>query len=60
MGKDFNRLMHRAYGRYKDEIYTGEALLLAMLMHTHGSDRNSKEMNDLLRIMRDANVSGRK
>jgi hypothetical protein len=54
--KEFNRVFNRAYARDGKLIHTGEALLLGMLMHTHGEGRNSKQMQDLLVLMQDKNV----
>lgn len=34
---------------------TGEALLIACLMHAKGDSRTSKDMDDVRRIMRDHN-----
>ncbi len=51
------RMMDRAHFTDKNGIeYTGEALLLALLVHTHGKNRNSKDMRDLQEIMEDPNL----
>lgn len=54
--RHFYRLMERAYIRDGDNSHTGEALLLACLLHTKGAGRESKEMRDLRMIMRDQNL----
>lgn len=48
--------MYRAYLKDGDKIHTGEALLLACLLHAKGAGRKSKDMEDVQKIMRDINV----
>lgn len=56
MDKDkFRRVMHRAYIRDGKVLQTGEALLLACLLHAKGAGREGKDMEDVQRIMRDRN-----
>lgn len=50
-----NWVISRAYMRDGSVTYTGEALLIACLMHAKGEDRSSKDMDDVRRIMRDHN-----
>lgn len=50
------RMMDRAWMRDGEVEVTGEALLLALLLHTKGAGRNSKDMKDVQRIMRDHNI----
>lgn len=52
----FSRLLHRAYIRDGDRFHTGEALLLACLVHTRGQGRGSTDMKDVQRMMRDQNA----
>jgi len=54
--KEFYRLIHRAYLRDGSQTHTGEALLLACLLHAKGQNRNSDDFKDVQRIMRDKNV----
>lgn len=54
--KAMNRFIYRAYLRDGSNEHTGEALLLAMLLHTQASDRKSDAMVDVQRIMRDINL----
>lgn len=54
--REFSRLLYRAYLVDGDTVHTGEALLLACLMHTTGGSRKSEHMADVQRIMRDKNV----
>ncbi len=58
--KEFSRrfytFMDRAYIRDGVTSHTGEALLIACLMHTKGAGRESKEMRDLRKIMKDRNL----
>lgn len=50
------RVMDIAYIRDGDTFHTGEALLLACLLHTKGRGRKSKDMTEVQRIMRDKNL----
>ena len=50
------RMIYRAYMRDGSVVYTGEALLLACLMHAKGKSRNSDDMKDVRKIMKDANL----
>lgn len=54
--REFSRLLYRAYIRDNDTYHTGEALLLACLLHAKGSSRKSDAMKDVQRIMRDRNA----
>lgn len=54
--REFSRLMYRAYIRDGENLHTGEALLLACLLHAKGKSRRSDDMSDVQRIMRDHNV----
>ena len=56
--REFYRLLTRAYIRDGNGVHTGEAVLLATLLHAKGKNRsngNSKDMADVQRIMRDRN-----
>lgn len=37
-------------------MYTGQALLIAMLVHSKGSDRDSEDMEEVRKIMKDVNL----
>jgi hypothetical protein len=52
--REMTRLIYRAYIRDGDTIITGEALLLACLVHTKGN--RSKDMADVQKIMKDVNL----
>jgi hypothetical protein len=52
----FTRLLHRAYIRDGSTVHTGEAVLLATLLHAKGKGRQSDDMKDVQRIMKDANA----
>jgi hypothetical protein len=52
----FYSLAGRAYIRDGRQIHSGEALLLACLVHTKGESRDSKDMADVQRLMRDHNA----
>lgn len=47
--------MYRAYIRDGHTLHTGEALLLACLLHAKGKSRNGDDMKEVQRIMRDKN-----
>lgn len=51
-----NRVMDNAYLWDRNTIHTGEALLLACLLHSKGQSRASKDMTDVQKIMRDKNL----
>lgn len=56
--REFYRLLNRAYIRDGEAMHEGESLILALLLHSKGSTRvhgNSKDMDDVQRIMRDRN-----
>lgn len=52
------RLMDRAYMMDKSgNLHTGEALMLALLLHTRGkTNRGEKEMLEISKIMKDPNL----
>ena len=54
--RHFYRVLHRAYIRDGTVENTGEALLLACLLHAKGAGRNSDDMQDVRRIMKDKNL----
>lgn len=51
-----NRFIYRAWQRDRyGNINTGEALLLACLLHAKGK-RNSKDLEDVQKLMHDRNL----
>lgn len=54
--RHFYRVLHRAYIRNDAVVNVGEALLLACLLHAKGAGRNSDDMQDVRRIMKDKNL----
>lgn len=54
--REFSRLIYRAYIRDGDTFHSGEALLLACLLHAKGKSRKSDDMAEVQRIMRDKNA----
>lgn len=53
-----NRLMDRAYLRDGDVIHTGEALLLALLVHAKGKTRRSQnELEQVSKMLDDPNLN---
>lgn len=53
--RGFTRLIYRAYIRDGKNIHTGEAVLLASLLHAKGKGRDTQDMRDVQRIMDDPN-----
>lgn len=55
---DTRQLINQAWVRngHGDGIITGEALILACLLHTHGSDRAGTDFKDVQRLMNDINL----
>jgi hypothetical protein len=56
MKQDFDWVLNRAYIRDGNNFHTGEALLIACLLHSKGRGRESKDMVDVKRIMKDHNL----
>lgn len=55
-----NRMMDRAWLRDGETVHTGEALLLALLLHTKGkTKRGQKEIEHVARLMNDPNQNRR-
>lgn len=48
--------MDRAWLRDRETIHTGEALLLACLLHAKGKSRNSDDFKEVQKIMHDPNL----
>lgn len=56
-----NRLMDRAYLRDGSLIHTGEALLVALLLHTKGKTRRGQnELEQVSKMLDDPNLNKRK
>jgi len=56
-----NRLMDRAYLRDGNLIHTGEALLVALLLHTKGkTQRGQNELEQVSKMLNDPNLNKRK
>ena len=54
--REFSRVLYRAYIKDGKTIHTGEAVLLACLLHTKGKGRGTKDMTDVQRLMHDKNL----
>lgn len=54
--REFYRVMTRAYIRDGGTVHEGEAVLLAALLHAKGKSRDSDDMSEVQRIMRDKNI----
>lgn len=53
-----NRLMDKAYLRDGDVVHTGEALLLALLVHAKGKTRRSQnELEQVSKMLGDPNLN---
>lgn len=52
----FTRLVQRAYIRDGKTVHTGEAVLLACLVHTKGKGRDTDDETAVRKIMRDQNI----
>ena len=50
------RVMDIAYIRDGETFHTGEALLLACLLHTKGKSRKSDDFKDVQRLLNDQNL----
>ena len=51
------RVMDLAWMRHKDIIYTGETLVLALLLHTQGAGRGSADHEQVRRMLNDPNAA---
>jgi hypothetical protein len=49
--------MFRAWLRDGETIHSGEALMLACLLHAKGNNRRGTEFKDVQRIMHDVNYT---
>jgi hypothetical protein len=55
--RGFTRLIYRAYIRDGRTLHMGESVLLACLLHAKGKNRDSQDMRDVQKIMRDRNTN---
>jgi hypothetical protein len=53
-------VMDHAYIRDGNVLHTDESVILACLLHTKGKGRGTKDMTDVQRIMKDANLEEKK
>lgn len=51
-----NSFGEKAFIRFNDEEYNGEALMMAMLMRAKGSARTEEETASVAKLMKDANL----
>lgn len=51
------QLINQAWAFDGDRVLTGEALILAVLLHTHGDDRNSDDFKTVQKLMNDINYN---
>lgn len=55
--RDTRQLINQAWIRNGDSVVTGEALILACLLHTTAAGRNSKDMETVQALMNDINLN---
>jgi hypothetical protein len=54
--RDTRQFINQAWIRNGDGVLTGEALILATLLHTHGAGRNSDDFKTVQSLMNDVNL----
>lgn len=54
--RDTRQFINQAWVRNGDTVMTGEALILATLLHTTGKDRNSHDLKVVQALMNDINL----
>ena len=60
-GQFFKRVLHRAYLRDGDIVHTGEALALALLLHSQGkTKRGLTEVGQVAKMLDDPNAPTRR
>jgi hypothetical protein len=53
-----NSLFANAYVRDGEHVYFKDAMLLALLAHTHGTDREGKDGRQVRKMLDDINLDG--
>ena len=56
IGRNTTQFLNQAWIRNGDGYVTGEALILAILLHTHSTGRNSDDMRVVQALMNDVNL----
>lgn len=54
--RDTRQFINQAWIRNGDSVVTGEALILATLLHTHGADRAGNDFKVVQELMNDVNL----
>lgn len=54
--RDTRQFINQAWVRNGDSYITGEALILACLLHTHGAGRNTDDFKAVQALMDDVNL----
>lgn len=54
--RDTRQFINQAWIRNGDSVVTGEALILATLLHTHGADRAGTDFKVVQALMDDVNL----
>lgn len=54
--RDTRQFLNQAWIRNGDLVVTGEALILACLLHTHGAGRNTDDFKVVQALMDDINL----
>lgn len=52
----YTRILHRAYLRDHDITHTGEALALALLLHTKDKKRDNRHVAEVAKMLNDPNA----
>lgn len=55
--RDTRQFINQAWIRNGDGLVTGEALILATLLHTHGADRAGSDFKVIQELMNDVNLN---
>lgn len=56
---DTRQFINQAWVRNGEFVVTGEALILATLLHTHGAGRNSDDLKVVQSLMDDINLDSK-
>lgn len=56
IAKNTTQLINQAWLWNGDSVVTGEALILATLLHTHGRGRNTDDLKVVQALMNDVNL----
>jgi len=54
--KNTRQFMHNAWMRDGRKVYSGQALLIALLVHSQGDSRDGEDAEVVRKIMKDVNL----